>query len=692
MSFESYGDYQLLKKLATGGMAQIYLARQQGMEGFEKFLVVKRILPHLAENDDFIKMFLDEARIAARLNHPNIVQIFNLGAQDDSYFIAMEFIHGEDVRRVWKRADLKAKPIPVPLVARIIMDACGGLDYAHKKVDSQGKPLNIVHRDISPQNILVTFEGGVKVVDFGIAKAADQATVTKSGVLKGKYSYMSPEQASGQKIDRRSDIFALGVVLYELTTGTRLFKRANDIQTLNAVTECEVLPPSEVNPALPKDFDPIVMKALAKRPEDRYQEAILFQAALENWVLQNKFPSSSVQLAGFMQDIYAERLMQEAEEGRILIEGLDASRNEASKNGGEERATPVSKASRLPQTTSLRAVDARLDKEEATIAQRPSNRSGSLGGAVSGAVSRSSRVDRAPPAPVPRRADHDDDRGGATVTSTQTKSGTGRPLLWVGSFFAIVGLAVSAWVVISSNQLAEVVIASEPSNATVKFDNKVLANCVTPCTLPEVPAGAYPLVLSRAGYQDLKTRVDIPAKGRVRLPAYALVPESKDDPVAVAGPDAGAVASVKFVVRSSPDGAQVLVDGKARGVTPATLDLPPGTVIGLGLKLSGYRDFNDSFQVSGDGERTIGLEKRETNVVQQPPPPPPKREFGMVRFIVKPWASVQCGAFKLGDTPFADKQLPAGAYDCTFSNPEFPDKKQAVVVKPNETVRVSVNF
>src|SRR6478609_9188289 len=151
-------------------MAQIYLARQQGLEGFEKLLVVKRILPHLAENEDFVKMFLDEARIAARLNHPNIVQIFNLGAQDDSFFIAMEYIHGEDVRRVWKRADAAGHEFPIALVCRVVMDACSGLDYAHKKADQNGKPLNIVHRDISPQNILLTFEGGVKVVDFGIAK------------------------------------------------------------------------------------------------------------------------------------------------------------------------------------------------------------------------------------------------------------------------------------------------------------------------------------------------------------------------------------------------------------------------------------------------------------------------------------------------------------------------------------------
>ncbi len=323
MSLERYGSYDLVKRLATGGMAQIYLARQGG-EGAEKLLVVKRILPHLGENVDFVRMFLDEARIAARLNHPNIVQIFNLGAQDDSYFIAMEYIHGEDVRRVWKRSNQLGRVMPVPLVCRVIMDACAGLDYAHKKADASGKPLNIVHRDISPQNILVTFEGGVKVVDFGIAKAADQATVTRSGVLKGKYSYMSPEQAAGKRLDCRSDIFALGVVLWELLTGSRLFKRANDIQTLNAVSDCEVDPPSSVNPALSQDLDAVVLKALAKTPEGRYQEAAELGAALEKWVGKHKLPASPSDLAAFMQEIYAERLAAERKAGQVLVEDADA--------------------------------------------------------------------------------------------------------------------------------------------------------------------------------------------------------------------------------------------------------------------------------------------------------------------------------------------------------------------------------
>jgi eukaryotic-like serine/threonine-protein kinase len=249
---------------------------------------------------------------------------------------------------------------------------------------------------------------------------------------------------------------------------------------------------------------------------------------------------------------------------------------------------------------------------------------------------------------------------------------------------------------ISATTLAEVVVASEPSNASVAFDNKPLPGCSTPCPLPGVPGGTYALVLSKPGYQDLKTRIEIPAKGRVRLPAFTLEPAAKE-PVAVqpqvdaGGPTVAAVAqSVTFSVKSNPGGAQLVVDGKSRGMTPTSFAVPPGTVVAVSLKLAGYKEFTDSFQISEPGERMIPLEKREA--VAHVAPPPPKKEFGTVRFIVKPWASVQCGAFKLGDTPFADKQLPAGSYECTFTNPDYPERKQAVVVKANETIRVSVNF
>ncbi|WPB81006.1 serine/threonine-protein kinase [Archangium violaceum] len=356
MSNENYGKYQLLKRLAMGGMAQIYLARQRGPEGFEKLLVIKRILPHLAENGDFVRMFLDEARIAARLDHPNIVDIYDLGAQDDTFFIAMEYIHGEDLRRVWKRAERSGQLIPVPLVCRIMIEACAGLDHAHKQKDAQGKPLGIVHRDISPQNILLTFEGRVKVVDFGIAKAADQATVTRSGVLKGKYSYMSPEQAAGNKsLDRRTDIFALGVVLYELLTGMRLFKRLTDMATLQAVADCEIQPPSQINPRVPKDLDPIVMKALTREPEDRYAEALQLQLALEDWLRAHQLPSSTAHVAAFMKELYAARLAEEARLGDVLVvddaeSASPAGAGKTSEKSSEKSSAETMAAPRQPGT------------------------------------------------------------------------------------------------------------------------------------------------------------------------------------------------------------------------------------------------------------------------------------------------------------------------------------------------------
>jgi eukaryotic-like serine/threonine-protein kinase len=325
VSIETYGSYQLLKRLATGGMAQIYLARRPGSDAPDKLLVLKRILPHLSENDEFVRMFLDEARIAARLAHPNVVQIYDLGAEGDTFFIAMEYIHGVDARRLWKRAETSSRPLPVPLVCRILLEASAGLDYAHKKTDASGRPLGIVHRDVSPQNILVTFDGGVKVVDFGIAKAADQATVTRSGVLKGKYSYMSPEQASGQRVDRRSDVFALGVVLHELLTGGRLFKRSSDMLTLSAVAECNVPVPSQVAPRVPPELDAIVLKALAKDPEARYQHAQELQRALEGWLQSQPQPfGTPADLATYMRELYADRLSEEARSGEVQVTDDDS--------------------------------------------------------------------------------------------------------------------------------------------------------------------------------------------------------------------------------------------------------------------------------------------------------------------------------------------------------------------------------
>ena len=340
-----FGKYQLLKKLAAGGMGQVFLARSAGAQGFEKLLVIKRILPHLVEDEEFLAMFFDEARIAARLNHPNVVQIFDLGEAAGSHYLAMEYVAGEDLRRLDKQARSAGKMIPLGLLCRIIADAAAGLDYAHKARDAKGQPMQLVHRDVSPQNVLVGFDGAVKLIDFGVARAAGRMQHTATGVLKGKYAYMSPEQVDGLPVDHRSDIFALGIVFWEMLVGKRLFKGDSEAATMRLVKECRVPAPSTVNPQLPPQLDKVVMTALAAEPQRRYPDAAAFRMAIENFCLAQHLPATSAHLAAFMNEIYAERIAQEAQPVDELTAstGLDLDAVAPAKSGSRD-----SSKSRVP--------------------------------------------------------------------------------------------------------------------------------------------------------------------------------------------------------------------------------------------------------------------------------------------------------------------------------------------------------
>ena len=267
-----FGKYYLLERINVGGMAEVFKAKTFGVEGFERLLAVKRILPNIAEDEEFITMFIDEAKIAVQLQHANIAQIFDLGKVDESFFIALEYVNGRDLRSIFDRMRNKAESLPIAMACYVIMQVCEGLDYAHNKRDAQGRELHLVHRDISPQNVLIGYEGECKLIDFGIAKAAGKASKTQAGILKGKFGYMSPEQVRGLPIDRRSDIFAVGIVLYELLTGERLFIGESDFSTLEKVRNVEIQPPSSYNKKIPQELERVVLKALARDPDDRYAE------------------------------------------------------------------------------------------------------------------------------------------------------------------------------------------------------------------------------------------------------------------------------------------------------------------------------------------------------------------------------------------------------------------------------------
>jgi serine/threonine protein kinase len=307
-----FGKYYLLERINVGGMAEVFKAKAFGVEGFERLLALKRILPNIAEDEEFITMFIDEAKIAVQLQHANIAQIFDLGKVDDSFFIALEYVHGKDLRAIFDHFRKTSERMPAAQVCYVMMQVCEGLDYAHNKRDSQGRELGLVHRDVSPQNVLVGYEGEIKLIDFGIAKAAGKASKTQAGILKGKFGYMSPEQVRGLPVDRRSDVFAAGICLYEMLTGERLFIGESDFSTLEKVRNVEILPPSSFNKKIAPELERIVLKALAKDAEDRYQNAIDLHDDLQAYLYSTGEFFSRKDLAQWMRKIFASEIADES--------------------------------------------------------------------------------------------------------------------------------------------------------------------------------------------------------------------------------------------------------------------------------------------------------------------------------------------------------------------------------------------
>jgi serine/threonine protein kinase len=300
----SYGPYQLLSKIATGGMAEVFKAKRTGVAGFEKIVAVKRILPHLSYNKEFVEMFIDEAKMVAGLQHPNIVQIFDLGRIGASYYIAMEYVHGFDLRTILRRLKDRGLRMPTDLAVYVVSKVAAGLDYAHQRKDELGQAMKIVHRDVSPQNILISVDGEVKLTDFGIAKAASKASTTEKGALRGKLMYMSPEQAWGKPIDHRSDVFALGIVLYELCTDQRPFLGSSDMSLLDKVRKGSVTPPSSLQPQIPARLEKLIMKALEREASDRHRDAGAMQEELEAIVQQAEQPVSARDVARFVRILF----------------------------------------------------------------------------------------------------------------------------------------------------------------------------------------------------------------------------------------------------------------------------------------------------------------------------------------------------------------------------------------------------
>ncbi|MGZ3443107.1 MAG: serine/threonine protein kinase, partial [Polyangia bacterium] len=300
-----FGKYLLLRQLAIGGMAEVYLARQSGPAGFEKECVIKRILPSLAADQQFVNMFLDEARIAARLSHPNIVQIFDLGSiNEGDYFLAMEHVHGVDLQQIEEAEAQRGGRIPLAIAVKICSNVAEGLEHAHRATDARGHALGLVHRDVTPSNVIVSFDGVGKILDFGIAKAVAKKGRTEVGVIKGKIPYMSPEQVQGEALDARSDIFSLGTMLYELTTGHKPFDGEGPADLSMKILNDTPRPPDFYVERFPTGLSDLIQRAMSKRQADRFQSAREMHEALEEFLLHAGIRCTSHDVAAYLDGLF----------------------------------------------------------------------------------------------------------------------------------------------------------------------------------------------------------------------------------------------------------------------------------------------------------------------------------------------------------------------------------------------------
>jgi serine/threonine-protein kinase len=645
-----FGKYSLLRKLATGGMAELFLALQKSVAGFEKLLVIKRILPAMNQDRAFIDMLLHEARIAATLTHANIVQIFDVGHVDGTYYIAMEHVHGEDLRGIVRQMRKKGViEFPLEHAIEIMLGVTSGLAYAHEKRDLDGSPLNIVHRDISPQNVIVTFSGDVKVVDFGIAKSDTKMTMeTQSGKLKGKVPYMSPEQAKGQQLDARSDIFAVGVMLFELTTGRRLFKGQSEFETLKLICEREYPKPSQVHPGYPPALEAIVMKALAKDRTQRYQSARELQSALEDFVRKDRIPVSNVALTQYMQSLFEEKLKAQKEQilqGKQLADIIDLQQeNSLSEADGVQRLSSslLSAPSAARTVTDIHPVP-RSRALITTVAALGTIALAAVGYAWSVHQKPKAVATQLPPPPPPAPVN----RGAISVTS-------------------------------------------DPPGASIWIDGEMRAE-VSPAEILQLPLGrSFELRVSKEGYEAAKNTVAL----------------SEEQPTAKwdAHLTRGSV-TVDLSVKPRPDGLAVFLDGKPLENVPAT-GITSGDQHKLLIGAPGYIDQTYTFIAAPQENKKFDVVLvKEPHRAKGVPPPPvaPHSSFdpppvvpppvvpvgkGKLNVGVSPgWCNVSVDGVARGPTPLAGLELPSGTHRVVCTPPDAPAMTATVNVSADNTTR-----
>jgi serine/threonine protein kinase len=738
-----FGKYQLVKRLARGGMAEVFLARQSGPEGFNRLVALKRILPHLVDSQDFVRMFLDEARLAAQLSHPNVVHIYDFGKVDEHYFIAMEYVPGVHAGTLIKHAEKER--LPDVLVARIGADACAGLNYAHELRDVEGRLLHLVHRDVSPPNLLVSYDGAVKLVDFGIAKAVSCVEQTRPGVVKGKFAYMSPEQTIGQKLDGRSDVFSLAILLWELLAGKILVPRTDPVDGMRMIRDCRFPPIEKERPDLPAHLAGALGRALQNKREDR-ATAVELGRALEEFIKESAGIGSSLELAQWLRERFPRENLSESYKAlrdepagtRQATGATRAAPPEEEPEDDEEDGPTVDSAIRAPamphtsqsaeikMPSAMRAASppagvfprhpSSRESTSAHIAALPAEDRPTMWGSPSGrfhagvvmeplAGSQSSSIivaedwmleERSAPADTVSMDDTlDGELNDMTVAQGErTENDLTRILAQHGSGSSVHpstghtgaliggrrrGIAILVAAGVAAGVFGAVILSSDGSDARSETE-------VTPAEVPEAQLADQP---------------PKPPEPQPELPAI--------------GEPVSSEATLDVVTR--PEGAQVTLGELAPLVSPAHFEkVAPGRY-DVRVELKGHIALARSVELAAGEHRSLEL---DLDPVQKPPPPParddddsnkkkkdnlrekekdrekdkdrekvidkhptPPAKDGTLKIRTRPYSEVFLGSRRLGQTPLI-KDLKPGKYTLVFKHPGLPSVKKTVTIKPGE--------
>ncbi len=692
------GPYRLVRRLATGGMAEIFLARQDGKDGFSRDLVVKRILPHLAADGDFRRMFQGEARLAARLSHPNVVHVYDYGSVtestgDETFYLAMELVRGVDLRALILRAAegavARGEPFAVPPhhAAKICSFVCEALAYAHDLV-VDGKRANIVHRDVTPSNVLVSFDGAVKLADFGIAKSvATGDDATEHGVVKGKYSYLSPEQARGEPLDRRSDLFNVGILLFESILGQPLFPQ-QDGKLGKRMSARGEIPDRLRLRRLPGPLADVAERALGARREDRFPDALAMRAELEAFVRRSPEPSDTVEIGRFVRALFPDTM---AEDRRAV-----------------RAAGTIAKSDVVPAARARTALldDPLVQSAETVLGEGTTDPNPTL--LSSGSTVLPDTVDPTPaptlapgPSAPPFPSPMPPPRPAVSLETTPIVRRASRARWWIAGAAIVLLAAIGGAYVASSG----------PSDPPARPDRAP--------PIPPRPTGTLAAPPTPTGQLRISTdppggSIEIDGEPIGLAPAVRTVTAETAHVVRAVDADGAEIASEQVVVPSegsvelqlslrratstlrvatAPAGASVRIDGALLGQTPLSLEVAP-TPHHVEVQLVGYESIADDVTFSSPGEQAMlsfALRRERTRAGDPHRPTPPPRASGTLRIATDPYSEVYEGSRHLGTTPL-QIALPGGHHTLWLRSPGHASRSVDVEIRPDEVTRLRLSL